>query len=544
MAGYKETPRQKMIGMMYLVLTALLALNVSKQILDSFVVVNESMELTNSNFSKKLANTYSKFEAQYASDSSKVGPYWKRAVKARKLSLDLEKFVDSIKFTVLMKSTGIKSYDSAKILPLNKVKRPDDYNEPTNYFLGTSEDGSEGQGKVLKARIEEYKKQMLSLVDPNSRNNIKMGLETQGNYQDANKKSQNWIQHNFYHTIIAATVTILNKIKAEVYNAEFDVVNSIISEVSAKDYKFDVIKAKVIPESRFVFSGDTYNAEIIVAAYETKGKITGKWVPGVETLTAANEGSGRPLEGPNGVVNLSIPAGGVGAQRFAGFLEVLDPISGKTQNYPFSEEYIVAKRSVSISPTLMMVFYKGIKNPLKIVVPGGATDVQATISTGTVTKKDAESYIVDVPAPKTGGPKLAIVTVSAVYGGQKVNLGSESFRLKDIPEPDVSINGILVLEVNKQTLLGSNKGVPMILANRPDGFDLTVSYEVVSFKMYSTTTSNKAIGLSAVGPKLSEEMKAVLQTARPNQQIMIYDINVKAPGMNGIIQKTISYKII
>ena len=540
MAGYKETPRQKMIGMMYLVLTALLALNVSKQILDSFVVVNESMELTNSNFSKKLANTYSKFEAQYASDSSKVGPYWKRAVKARKLSLDLEKFVDSIKFTVLMKSTGIKSYDSAKILPLNKVKRPDDYNEPTNYFLGTSEDGSEGQGKVLKARIEEYKKQMLSLVDPNSRNNIKMGLETQGNYQDANKKSQNWIQHNFYHTIIAATVTILNKIKAEVYNAEFDVVNSIISEVSAKDYKFDVIKAKVIPESRFVFSGDSYNAEIIVAAYETKGKITGKWVFGAEALTAANSGGARDLEGPNGVVNLSIPAGGVGAQRFAGFLEVLDPISGKTQNYPFSEEYIVAKRSVSISPTSMLVFYKGIPNPLKIVVPGGATDVQATISTGTVTKTDT-NYIVQVPASLTGGPRQAIVTVTAVYGGQKVTLGSESFRLKDIPEPEVSINGFLNPDVTKAQLLG---GIPKIFSNRPPGFDLKVTYEVLSFRFTTTSSSGRSFDFRATGKNLTDDMKTALQDARRNQQIMITDIKVKAPDGVHTIQKYISYRII
>ncbi len=540
MAGYKETPRQKMIGMMYLVLTALLALNVSKQILDSFVVVNESMELTNSNFSKKLANTYSKFEAQYASDSSKVGPYWKRAVKARKLSLDLEKFVDSLKFTVLMKSTGIKSYDSAKILPLNKVKRPDDYNEPTNYFLGTSEDGSQGQGKVLQAKIEEYKKQMLSLVDPNSRNNIKMGLETQGKYQDANKKSQNWIQHNFYHTIIAATVTILNKIKAEVYNAEFDVVNSIITEVSAKDYKFDVIKAKVIPESRFVFSGDSYNAEIIVAAYETKGKITGKWVFGAESLSAANAGGARDLEGPNGVVNLSIPAGGVGSQRFAGYLEVLDPISGKTQNYPFSEEYIVAKRSVSISPTLMMVFYKGIPNPLKIVVPGGATDVQATISTGTVTKTDT-NYIVQVPASLTGGPRQAVVTVTAVYGGQKVTLGSETFRLKDIPEPEVSINGFLNSEVTKSQLLGGN---PMIYANRPPGFDLKVSYKVLSFRMLSTSSSNRAIDWKTTGKYLSDDMKTTLQDARRNQQIMITDIKIEAPDGVHTIQKSISYRII
>ena len=82
MAGYKETPRQKMIGMMYLVLTALLAFNVSKQILDAFVVVNESMETTNENFSKKLENTYGKFKIQYQLNPNKVGPYWEKAQEA------------------------------------------------------------------------------------------------------------------------------------------------------------------------------------------------------------------------------------------------------------------------------------------------------------------------------------------------------------------------------------------------------------------------------------------------------------------------------
>jgi len=90
MAGYKETPRQKMIGMMYLVLTALLALNVSKQMLDAFIVVNETMENTNTNFNRKLDNTISKFRVQYQMNPNKVGPYWERAQKARKLSETLQ----------------------------------------------------------------------------------------------------------------------------------------------------------------------------------------------------------------------------------------------------------------------------------------------------------------------------------------------------------------------------------------------------------------------------------------------------------------------
>src|SRR5208337_799731 len=101
MAHGKETPRQKMIGMMYLVLTALLALNVSKQILDAFIVVNESMETTNQNFSKKLESTISNFKIQYDLNPNKVGPYWEKAKQAHLLSTNLAAYIDSIKTTVI-----------------------------------------------------------------------------------------------------------------------------------------------------------------------------------------------------------------------------------------------------------------------------------------------------------------------------------------------------------------------------------------------------------------------------------------------------------
>jgi gliding motility-associated protein GldM len=538
MAGYKETPRQKMIGMMYLVLTALLALNVSKEILDAFIVVNESMEVTNENFSKKLSNTYSKFESQYKSNPSKVGPFWEKAVKARQLSNELENYIDSIKFTVIMRTEGLPNLDSARNLPLNRAKKVDNYNDPTNFFMGTSDDGSSGEGKILKKKLEDYKKKMLELVEPRYRNSIKMGLETEGVYQNASREKQNWIQHNFYHTILAATVTILNKIKAEVYNAEFDVVSSIASAVSAEDFKFDKIRAKVIPESRFVFAGESYKAEIIVAAYESKGKITGKYAIGADTLTAANSANANAIEGPDGLVNLTIPAGGVGLQKYAGFLSVLDP-NGQKQDYGFTAEYVVAKRAVSISPSQMLVFYRGVPNPLKVVVPGGGTDTKVDIApVGTVTKTDS-NYVVNIPAQLTGGPGKVVVTVSATYGGDRVVLGSETFRLKSIPEPKLYIGMVKETFVNK-SILSSNPG---IYAIRPDGFDLQATYSVLSYTFNTTGPDNNAVSLKGKGNLLTPDMVSQIKKARKGQIILITEIKVKAPDGIRDLMGVITYMI-
>jgi len=526
-----------MIGMMYLVLTALLALNVSKEIMDAFLVVNESMETTNENFSKKLNNTYSKFQAQYMLNQDKVGQYWKKAQKVQELSDNLTRYIDSIKYVVIMRTDGLKNLDSAKTFNLRRVKRKDDYNTPTRYFIGSSEDGSAGESKILRGKIEAYKKQILELVDPKYRGTIKIGLDTKAIFYTADGKKQNWEMHNFYRTIIAATVTILNEIKAEVKNIEFDVVNSIFSEVTAEDYKFDVIKARVIPETRFVFAGETYNAEIIVAAYETKGKPFVKWIPGADTITASNEGNANLETGTNGIVNLSIPAGREGLQRFAGFMQVLDP-NGQPKKYYFSEEYVVAKRSVSISPTQMLVFYKGVPNPLKVVVPGGGSDTKVDISYGTVIKTDS-NYIVNIPPSLTGGPTKAVVTVSATYGGKSVTLGSETFRLKSIPEPDLSIANINVVNANKNILISN----PTIYALRPAGFDLSATYTVQAYTFITTGAEGQSITLNGQGRTLTQDMVNQIKKARRDQVILITDIKVQAPDGVRKLQKYITYRI-
>ena len=537
MAGYKETPRQKMIGLMYLVLTALLALNVSKEIMDAFLVVNESMETTNENFSKKLDNTYSKFEAQAMMNQDKFGPFWSKAKQARDLSSKLTKYIDSIKYVVIMRTDKMEKFDSAKTLKLRNAKKKDNYDTPTHFFIGSSEDGSAGEARVLKNKIEAYKAAMLNLVDDKYKSTIKMGIDTKATYYTAGGAPQNWEMHNFYRTILAATVTILNEIKADTKNIEFDVVSSIFSEVTAEDYKFDVIKAKVIPESRFVFSGETYNAEIIVAAYETKGKPVVKWIPGADTITGSMEANAKSIDGENGIVKLQIPSGGEGLQKFAGFMQVLDP-NGQAKKYYFSEEYVVAKRSVSISPTQMLVFYKGVPNPLKVAIPGGGSNPKVEINVGTIVKTDT-NYIVNIPPSLTGGPSRAVVTVSATYGGKNVVLGSESFRLKSIPEPDLSIANITTVNANKNILISN----PTIYALRPAGFDLSATYAVQAFTFITTGPEGNSIILKGQGRTLSQDMVMQLKKARKDQVVLITDIKVQAPDGPRNLTKYITYRI-
>ncbi|MBE0641499.1 MAG: hypothetical protein IH599_05640, partial [Bacteroidales bacterium] len=300
--------------MMYLVLTALLALNVSKEILQSFIVVNESIETTTGNFTRKLDDTYAEFQKAYTLNKEKVEPYFLAAQQAKKLADEMVEYIEQTKYEVIIATDNkIKTVEEAKATPLQEINARDKYTEPTRFFFGRSPDGENARSGELKNKIEEYKKTLLSLVDPKYREVLNLGLETEGPYYDADNQRQTWMQHNFYYSILAADVTILNKLINEVRNAEFDVIKLLFASVNAEDFKFDEIRAKVLPASNYVLKGDNYEADIIVAAWDSKQNPRVRYSMGADTLT--NLEGGTEIVGEGGIVHLSIPAGSLGIQK-------------------------------------------------------------------------------------------------------------------------------------------------------------------------------------------------------------------------------------
>ncbi|MFH1297695.1 MAG: gliding motility protein GldM [Bacteroidota bacterium] len=532
MAGYKETPRQKLIGMLYLVLTALLALNVSKQILDAFIVVNETMETTNENFSQKLDASYSKFKQQYQIAPEKVGPNWIKAQEAHKLSDDLIAYVDTLKFEVIRRTERLQTIQEAGNMKLAETARKDNFDIPTDFFIGQSHDGSTGRAADLRKRIENYREDMLNLVDPKYREVIQIGLSTDGPYYDANGVEQNWQMHNFYHTILVASVTILNEIKAEILNAEFDVINNLYASVTAEDWKFDEIKAKVIPKSNYVFIGEEYQAEILVAAYDTKQNPNVRYLFGADTLTPANYHLASPLEGTGGFVTLKLPATSEGLKRFAGIIKIISPL-GDTMSFHFKDEYIVAKPALTISPTKMNVFYIGVENPVSISVPGGPERIIPAITEGRI-RADGDNWIVyDLPK----GTREAIISVNAIFSGKTKSMGSSTFRLKIVPDPIATIGGKDEGMVSKSILLAG----PYLVAEMPAWFDFDLRYTVISYT-FVTDIAGYITEIPVQGNRLTQEITRIIQDAKKNKRIWFEDIAVRGPDGDRNIS-SISLKI-
>ena len=189
-----ETPRQKMISMMYLVLTAMLALNVSVEILQAFVTVGDNMETTNKLFSSKIDNSYYNFERAYSANKEKVGPNWIKAQEVRKSTDEIVKYIDDMQYDLVAYVDGLKGgkVEAKKILAekgFEGVKSKDNSTSPTRYFIGASETGSGAKAMELRKKIEAYQAKMLTLADPRFVDRLKkMQINTQAKFK--NKSGQ------------------------------------------------------------------------------------------------------------------------------------------------------------------------------------------------------------------------------------------------------------------------------------------------------------------------------------------------------------------
>lgn len=538
MAGYKETPRQKMIGMLYLVLTALLALNVSKDILDAFLVVNEGMVSTNVRFESKVATVYNRFESQYNLNPGKVGEYWEKAQELRLRSQQLINYLDSVQLEVVSRSER-KSHEEVKSLYYAKVQLPDfrnqgdlrdrdfldlslvpsrdKYDEATNYMIGPNKNG---EAYTMAKKIEEYRQFVLGIVGENNAN--KIGLNTQEKFKDASGVTQDWMYYNFYHTILAANVTILNKIVTEVQSAEFDAVNRLFENITEKDYKFDRLSAEVIPNSTYILKGQNYEATVILTAYDSKTQSEVKIVRGASAINDGNIGGAQVFRSENGVVRLSFPGQTEGPQRYAGVIEVRDPLTQELKRHPFDAQYIVAPPSLTVAPLKMNILYSGLKNPISISAPGIPNEqIVPSISKGKIIRNANGNWDVEVPA----GERTTTISAAANVDGKSLPLGSFEFRIKRVPDPIAKIADLTDGTIDKNRLLASRAIIPEMVDFDFEGFH----FEIVSYELSTYRGTELQRTGTVRGNVFNDAVSNLIKNAGRGQRLYFERIQAKGP---------------
>ena len=515
-----ESPRQKMIGMMYLVLTAMLALNVSKEVLEGYSVVNNSVILTNSAYASKREEIYARIDRDYAMNQIKVGPFLEKAKVAREISTEMVQYIENLRDELIAETENI-SIDSVRKITVLKLKNKDNYTIPTNFMIGINGDGANGRANVLKKRIITYRKTMIELIDPKNREKIKIGLETDGEYYNANGLKQNWETHHFYEIPLAADVPILNKFITEVNNAEQEVVEALLREISADDYRYDKIAARILPKTNFLFTGDEYEAEVIVAAFDTTQSPNVYLMQGVDSLPVTQKDRATLITGQNGHINFKFKANATGLEKYAGFVSVRNN-SGEENTYHFNSEYFVAKPSLTVSATNMNVLYVGVNNPLSISVSGiPGEDIMPTISVGTL-KQDRLKGDWTASVPPTSS--VATIDVSVRINGTQKRIGSSTFRVKKLPDPTPYIARTINGFVSRENLIISKQIIPRM----PSDFEFDYTFDIQSFVM-TMQRGFVTYNYESKDNKLTDEMIEQIKNTNRGQMIKFENIVARAP---------------
>ncbi len=527
MAGFKETPRQKMIGMMYLVLTALLALNVSKDILNAFVIVNDSMEVTTANFEKKLADTYTQFGQKAATAGDEAEAYYQKAIEAKRLSDEAIAYIQDTRFKL------IKLYDPENQRPdtvtLRWFESKDDYEKGTNFFIGSvgGDLTKKSAGDEMMRKFQEYRAAMISLVKPEHQEAManQIGLKTEGKFMDAEGVSKDWSNYNFYHTIFAADMVLLNKFINEVRNAEFDVVTRLSSYVGATDFKFNAIAARVIPKKEFLFKGEVFEAEVLVAAYDTIAAPDVRYITGTDKWPGGS--GGTKVAGENGMVMMKIGTAGMafGERKYAGVISLMDPM-GEPVEYNFGGSFFVQESVAVISPDKVSVLYEDLDNPVSVSVPGYPAEKVIVNATGGG---------VGTPKPNGAGQFLfkptnttpVTITVSIRKEDGKVSeMSSKIFKVRKVPAPTIVManrqnGGSVSIDALKRSELKA-----VLIDFLFDGLE----YDVLSFDL-STTVNGERVKRNVSGAFIPADVRTnVIDRLRSGSTVHFENIQVRRKG--------------
>ena len=543
MAGGKLSPRQKMINMMYLVLTALLALNVSKEILDAFISIDEGQLNTRSSLETKLSQQMGNFASLANENSDKYGEPYKVAEKVQNDANNIINHINNIKSHMIGLIEGKEKSEvlaNDTVLGIRYMSTKDNYDIPTEIMYGSEKDPMEGpcercdgndySARTLKNRLTEFKESIKNSMPPSPKDDdeeLKSSLDELFSFEDAPDASgdmRNWEYTNFAQVPVAGVLSILSKIQSDVRAAQSDVIGYLFSDVEKASFKFTDLTDAVIPQARTVTSGSSYEADVFLAAYDAQNAPEIRLAsPGAKVDTVAMEINGDfevlPMEGTKGKVK--IPAGGLGQQMREGII-IFKPVGGEPVREYFKLDYNVIAPELVVSPLKMNVFYKGVDNPVGVSVPGfKAADINASISNGSMSKQGDGTYIVRV---STGTEATVNCSVKLPDGSSRSLPGSK-FRVKAVPDPVAQFAGKGAADATvKKAQLTAAQGV---VAKMKD-FDFDLKFTVTQFKI-AMTVGGQYVEQSSKSNRVTPDMKTMLSKAKRGQKVYIEGIKAKGP---------------
>jgi len=489
MAGGKETPRQKMIGIMYLVLMAMLALNVSNTVLDAFKTVKDGLEKSNENMDGRMKFIMTLFKNYYDNAPKKAEVNYNKAKEAKKIGDGIVAEIEKVKQELITMTDGLTE--------TGDLKKRDD--------LGVShkELVEKKKGDVLQKKIEEAGKKLGSLIGADAK---AIGLQLEWpKINPSTKTPQTWADYNFGEgKPLTSTITLLAKFQNDAKNAEAYVISKLYQETTGGGV-VDSYKAVAVAKSSYILAGQTYEANVFLTAGSSS-------IP----ITATVNGSTLPNENGMGVYKTSNSKEGV--FKWTGTVSFKDPTSGEIKSFTTDPiEYQVARPSAVVSPDKMNVFYRGVDNPVSVSAPGIAKEkIKVSVSGGSVSGSNG-SYIV-----KVSGGTEATVTVSAeIEKGKTQVLGATKFRVKTVPDPLAQFAGVTSGPVSR----GSATSASFLNAEL-DNFDFALKFRVTKFNVFISKPGQDPIFYSSPDGSFTSQIKAAVSKLSPGDAVSFSSITV------------------
>lgn len=506
----KISPRQKMINLMYVVLMAMLALNVSSDVLKGFVLVDEKLTLSTENSARVNNEVYKRFEQQYKANPTKVKVWYDKAQEVRGMTDSLYTMLEGLKLSIVRKSDG-------KDADVRNIRNQEDLEAATQVMLSPTG----GRGKELHEAIVSYRERIVAMLESEAqRELVNSNLNTEVP-ASARVMGKNWQEYMFEAMPTAAAVTLLTKLQNDIRYAEGQVLHDLVTNIDVKDIRVNQLNAYVIPSSRTVVQGGKFSAQIIMAAVDTTRR---------PTIYIG----GKEIQNEHGVYETVCTR--TGDFTLKGFIEMLNG-EGQTVKRDFEQQYTVVAPSATLSADIMNVLYAGYDNPISVSVPGVSTNQVSLSMTGGTLKQTAPGRYIAVPT-NVGGE--AEFTVTARQEGRNQVMGKFNYRVRKLPDPTAYIpagdSHFMGGKISKQQLMAANG----IGAAIDDGL-LNIPFSVKGFETVFFDNLGNAVPEVSGGANFTDRQKNMMRGLSRGKRFFITKIRAQGPDgiertLNGAIE--------
>lgn len=487
-----KEPRQLMINLMYLVLTALLALNVSAEVMNAFFSLDSGLKNSREIVEKNngsLTAAIEKAAQDYPSPAAE--DYKARALKTNQMVNDFVNFVEGVRKDLYAKAGG----DNPKVPGQPKDIRNKDIT--TKMFV------NDGLGNEIESKIKDLRAQLTGIVDNDELTVASLPLDVEALPVGTNAK--NWSEYKFKQMPVAAVFPLLGKIQSDAKNSATAVLNYCATKVQGTDIKFDKFVPGVAPKKNYVILGEEFEAEVFLSAFSSKA----------DNISINVDGRNVALK--DGIGTFSEKPSNVGEKKYTVSINLKNPTTGVTETVKKEFSYEVGQRSIAIQLDKMNVFYIGVENPISVSAAGVSSNEVKVSATGVnVNNKGGGHFMITATTPGE-----ATLTVSAPGVSQQFK-----YRVKRIPDPSPQLGAKHKSKAMANGEFKAQGGIAAIL----EGFDFDAKCDIVGFEATYLPKRQDPISKQNGGARWNSDVQDWINKAKPGDAYFFDDIKCKCPG--------------